>query len=118
MPDTTDQLNCLSEHNSEVLGTVKPAMSGMFIQRCGSGKVQGKMFSNYEGLWEDGRLEAVFEENKKNEWAGGYTKLNSRNPSQTPVSTHERAWTIINPVIATDIGESTDHQSHTQLITC
>lgn len=32
------------------------------------GKVQGNMFSNYEALWEDGRLEAVFEENKKNEW--------------------------------------------------
>lgn len=62
MPDTTDQLNCLSEHNSEVLETVKPAMSGMFIQRCGSGKVQGKMFSHYEDLWEDGGLEAVFEE--------------------------------------------------------
>lgn len=54
MPDTTDQLTCLSEHSSEVLETVKPAISGMFIQWYGSGKVQGDMFSNYEALSEDG----------------------------------------------------------------
>lgn len=88
------------------------------------GKVQGNMFSNYEALWEDGRLEAVFEENKKNEW-GRWVTLPSWTPQlpgkhlvYAPVSAHERAWTLNNPVIATDIDDPTDHQSHTQLMTC
>lgn len=105
---------------SEVLETVKPAISGMFIQWCRSGKIQGNMFSNYEALWEDGCVK----ENKKIEW-GWWVTI----PSWTPqlsgkllvyasLSAHERAWTLNNPVITTDIDDLTDHQSHTQLITC